>query len=424
MRGSIEKDAETPDAPALNAAAPRSICTDCGVSRMADPKQCARACQFIAPTYPALERQAHGRARDPARRPDEAFFGPHLAMWRAALKQPLPGAQWTGATTRLCERLFEADAVDAVVAVASDPHDRWRPRPVLLRRAEDMATCRGMRMGYAPVLALVEQAVAAGVRRLAVVGVPCQVYALRALEASLGFERLFVIGTPCSDNTTTENFHTFLSLLTERPEAVSYLEFRADFHVEMRFDDGTRREIPFLSLPLADLPPDFFPTACRSCVDYTNALSDLTIGYMGGRMRGKGEQWVIVRNARGQALLDLLGDEITLRPTQSAGDRRGPVQGFLANLERAEGGLPLRRLPRWLRPVMGWLMPRLGPRGLEFARARVEMKAIESILHLRRVAPARVKRMIPAHIWALARPYGVFPQPGERATVVQRSSSD
>ena len=58
-------------------------------------------------------------------------------------------------------------------------------------------------------------------------------------------------------------------------------------------------------------------------------------------------------------------------------------------------------------------MPRIGPRGLEFARARVEMKAVETVLHLRRAAPARMKSMIPAHVWALVRPYGVTPAPRE-----------
>ena len=33
-------------------------------------------------------------------------------------------------------------------------------------------------------------------------------------------------------------------------------------------------------------------------------------------------------------------------------------------------------------------MPKVGPRGLEFARARLEMKAIETVLHLRRAARA------------------------------------
>ena len=101
-----------------------------------------------------------------------------------------------------------------------------------------MAQCRGMRMGYAPLLALLEPARAAGYRRLAVIGIPCQVYALRALEQELGFERLYVIGTPCSDNTTTERFHEFLALLADDPDSITYLEFRADYHVELRFADG------------------------------------------------------------------------------------------------------------------------------------------------------------------------------------------
>ncbi|MEO0912917.1 MAG: coenzyme F420 hydrogenase, partial [Pseudomonadota bacterium] len=79
----------------------------------------------------------------------------------------------------------------------------------------------------------------------------------------------------------------------------------------------------------------------------------------------------------------------------------------------AAGGLPLRRLPKWLRPIVSWAQPRFGPRGLEFARARVEMKAAETILHLRRAAPKKMKNMIPGHVWALAHPYGLKPGPGE-----------
>jgi coenzyme F420 hydrogenase subunit beta len=394
--------------PPLADAAPRDLCTDCGVSRSSEPKRCGRACQFIRPDYPALEQQVHGRARDPARA-DELFFGPFRRMLRAALIEPRTGAQWTGIATRLGERLLETGAVDAVLAVAPDPQDRWRPVPVLVTQAADMARCRGMRMGYAPLLALLEPARAAGHRRLAIIGIPCQVYALRALEAELGFERLYVIGTPCSDNTTTERFHEFLALLSDRPETIEYLEFRADYHVELRFEDGRVREIPFLKLPISKLPRDFFPLTCRTCVDYTNVLADLTVGYMAGQ----GEQWLLVRNERGEELLRLLDGEVRLAEPGSAGRRRGPVAGFLKNTERAAGGLPLRSTPAWLRPLVAWLMPRIGPRGLEFARARLEMKAVETVLHLRREQPRRMRHMIPAHVWALVRPYGVKPRPGE-----------
>lgn len=395
--------------PPLNEPAPRELCTDCGVSRMSDPKQCGQACQFIKPNYPAMELKVHGRTRDAAK-PDEAFFGPYRRMLQAAMKQPRENAQWTGITTRIGERLLETGAVEAVITMAADPADKWKPRPVLVTRAEDMAQCRGMRMGYAPSLALLETARDAGFKRIAVIGIPCQIYALRSLEQKLGFERLYVIGTPCSDNTTTEAFHGFLDLLSDQPETITYLEFRADYHVELRFDDGRVQEIPFLLLPISKLPPDFFPITCRTCVDYTNTLADITVGYMAGR----GEQWLLVRNERGEELLGLLGDEVRLSEPTSAGKRAAPVKGFLKNTELAAGGLPVRGMPNWLRPFMGWLMPKVGPRGLEFARARVEMKAVETVLHLRRAYKHKMKNMVPAHVWALVKPYGLAPEDDEQ----------
>lgn len=395
----------------------RSLCTDCGVSRSSDPKRCGRACQFIAPDYDGLEQQVHGRKRD-AGRVDELHFGSFRRMWRASLKTPLAGAQWTGITTRLGERLLESGKVDAVLAMSGDPDDRWRPVPVLVTRASDMKQCRGMRMGYAPLLSLLEPAAAQGIRRLAVIGIPCQVYALRALERELGFEKIYVIGTPCSDNTSTENFHAFLARLEDDPSRITYLEFRADYHVELRYDDGRSRTIPFLQLPLSDLPPDFFPLTCRTCVDYTNALSDITVGYMGGQ----GQQWLIVRNERGEEILELLKDEVSLEAPQTAGKRQGPVRGFMQNTLRAAGGLPLRKMPNWLRPIVGWLMPRIGPRGLEFARARVEMKAIETVIHLRREQPARLRTMAPPHIWPLVKPYGLQPEDREQPPASESAS--
>lgn len=389
----------------------RKLCTDCGLSRTQDPKRCGQACQFIQPDYPLLEQRVHGRQRQQqTAQPDELFFGPYQQILSARLDPPLGGAQWTGITTRLAEVLLEKGLVDAVIAMAADPKDRWRPRPVVVTRAQDMQQCRGMRMGYAPLLSLVEPALAEGHKRLAVIGIPCQIYALRAIQPQLereqGLQQLYVIGTPCSDNTTTENFHQFLGLISDRPQDISYVEFRADYKVEVRTDQGEQRLIPFLNLPLSTLPPDFFPLTCRTCVDYTNVLSDITVGYMGGH----GQQWLLVRNERGQALLDGLKDELVTSTPISQGKRDGPVRGFMANTERAAGGLPLRRMPAWIKPLVNWLMPRVGPRGLEFARARVEMKAIESILHLRREAPARIKNMLPKHVWDLAARYGLKPE--------------
>lgn len=387
----------------------RHLCTDCGISRLEDPKACGKACQFIAPDYLAMETKVHGRPRDESR-PDELHFGPFKRMVRASLNSPIEGAQWTGIATRLAERLLATDAVDVVLTVAPDPEDRWKPVPVMITEAGAMEHVRGMRMGYAPLLALIKPVKERGYKRVAVIGIPCQVFALRAMEDQLNLDKLYVIGTPCSDNTTTERFHEFLALLSDEPDTITYLEFRADYQVELRFEDGRRKEIPFLKLPISKLPPDFFPLTCRTCVDYTNVLADITVGYMGG----EGEQWLLIRNETGEELVNLIADEASLAEPGSKGKRKASVTGFITNTERAAGGLPLRGMPDWMRPLVAWLMPRIGPRGLEFARARVEMKAAETVLHLRRNEQARMKNMVPDHVWKLVEPYDLNPEDGER----------
>jgi len=315
---------------------PRTLCTDCGVSRMQDPSACGVACQFIKPDYPSAETTVHGRQ---ALEGDETFFGVHQAMYRAALTSPRKGAQWTGLTTRLAERLLEDGAVDAVLTMVPDRADSWKPTPALITKPQDMAQARGMRMGYAPLLALLEPAAKAGHKRIAVIGIPCQIYALRALEAN-----------------------------------------------------------------------DFFPLTCKTCVDYTNRLADITVGYMAG----EGDQWLIVRNTRGKEMLDRIKDEVRLATPGTRGNRISSVKGFIENTKRAAGGLPLRRMPNFMRGVMGWLMPRVGPRGIEFAKARLEMKAAETVLHLQREEPAKVKNMVPDHVWKLTQPYGLGPDGADK----------
>ena len=84
-----------PYTPDLRAPEPRGLCTDCGVSRMADSKACGRACQFIQPDYPAQELRLHGRTRDD-QTADETHFGVFRRMIRARLSPAKTGAQSSG----------------------------------------------------------------------------------------------------------------------------------------------------------------------------------------------------------------------------------------------------------------------------------------------------------------------------------------
>ena len=141
-------------------------------------------CAGLSQAGTASPRQGAGEGGD------EAFFGVTEASHRARYTGSAPGAQWTGLTTALAEQALRAGLVDAVVTVAADPQDRWAPEATIVTEPAALAATRGMRMGYAPVVAAVERARDLGFKRLAVIALPCQSYALRSLELSLGLEAL------------------------------------------------------------------------------------------------------------------------------------------------------------------------------------------------------------------------------------------
>ena len=50
------------------------------------------------------------------------------------------------------------------------------------------------------------------------------------------------------------------------------------------------------------------------------------------------------------------------------------------------------------------------------------MKAIETVLHLRRSHGAKMKNMVPDYIWQIVKRYGLTPAEGERRSDETRST--
>jgi coenzyme F420 hydrogenase subunit beta len=159
-----------------------------------------------------------------------------------------------------------------------------------------------------------------------------------------------------------------------------------DFRVHFRHADGSEETVPFFGLDTPRLK-DVFAPSCLSCFDYTNAGADLVVGYMGATF---GRQWITVRNATGQELLDLVEPELDTAPVTSSGDRRAAVQQGIGAYDRA------LRLPRWLAELVGLVVGRLGPRGLEYARFSIDSHFTRNALWLRRHHPGMAERHIPA----------------------------
>lgn len=373
------------------------LCSDCGLCDSQFKSLMVTSCTFVRQHIPDIEQRLHGRVR---RDGDELRFGIFRDMRAARMRQPAPGAQWSGMVTALGAKLLETGQVEAVITAASAPGTRFAPRPVLAQTPDAVRASAGNKPCLSPNLALLDQVRTAGIKRLAMIGTGCQVQILRAAEPrlrdELGLEHLDVIGIPCSDNVTYPDLQFFLQQVSRSPDTIVHYEFMQDYSLWMRHDDGAIERLNFIDFPMDKLD-GVFPSACLSCFDYANSLSDITIGYMGARL---GWQWVLVRTKRGETLLELLQSELEFRELDSAGDRNRGIPRYIRMLADPPG-----KPPKLIRQLIAFLQRYRGPRGLEFARAVIEMKLLRNLHYLRTHFPRFESRVVHPGVYQALAPY-------------------
>ncbi|MEN9228437.1 MAG: Coenzyme F420 hydrogenase/dehydrogenase, beta subunit C-terminal domain [Gloeomargarita sp. GMQP_bins_120] len=362
----------------------KELCSECGLCDTSYIHYVKSACAFLQQQFDRLETQTHGRCRH-VDDMDECYFGVYRLMVAARKKQPIAGAQWTGIVTTIGMRMLQQNWVEAVVCVQNTPEDRFQPKPVLARTPAEVLAARVNKPTLSPNLNLLDAIERSGIRRLLVIGVGCQIQALRAVEKQLGLKKLYVLGTPCVDNVTRAGLQKFLETTSRSPHTVVHYEFMQDYHVHFQHADGSVEKVPFFGLKTRELK-DIFAPSCLSCFDYVNGLADLVVGYMGAPF---GWQWLVVRNARGQEMLDLVKDELELQPVTSQGRRQEAVQQSIAAYDQGV------TLPMWAARLMGVVIEKLGPKGLEYARFSIDSHFTRNYLYVRRHYPQKLVRHVP-----------------------------
>ncbi|WP_295408514.1 Coenzyme F420 hydrogenase/dehydrogenase, beta subunit C-terminal domain [uncultured Thiocystis sp.] len=371
------------------------LCSDCGLCDSALKPSMLQACMFVDNRTQAIEQRLHGRNRQPN---DELRFGIYRAQYAARMRRPNPQAQWSGIVTALGARLLEQGKVEAVIATGAAPGTRFKAQPILARTPAEVLATAGNKPCLSPNLSLLDRVREQGIKRLAFIGTGCQVHALRAVEAELGLERLDVIGIPCSDNVAYEDLTYFLSQVSRSPETVVHHEFMQDFSLWMRHEDGHVERLNFIDFPMDKLH-GIFPSACLSCFDYPNTLSDLTVGYMGAEL---GWQWVLARTERGEELFELMRPELEIGVLTERGDRRRGMPRFMERLTHPPGA---KRPPFLIRKLVAMLQRKKGPGGLEFARAVIEMKLLRNLNYVRGKFARLEPRVVPYHVYETLEPY-------------------
>jgi coenzyme F420-reducing hydrogenase beta subunit len=362
----------------------KELCSECGLCDTYYIHYVKEACAFINQQIGELETQTHNRPRN-LDNPDELYFGVHQDMMAARKQQPIEGAQWTGIVSTIAIEMLNRGLVEGVVCVQNTKEDRFQPMPVIARTPEEILAARVNKPTLSPNLSVLEQIEKSGMKRLLVIGVGCQIQALRAVEKQLGLEKLYVLGTPCVDNVTRAGLQKFLETTSRSPDTVVHYEFMQDFRVHFKHEDGSTETVPFFGLKTNKLK-DVFAPSCMSCFDYVNSLADLVVGYMGAPF---GWQWIVVRNDTGKEMLDLVKDQIDTQPVMSQGNRKEAVQQSIPAYDKAV------TLPMWAAKLMGVVIEKIGPKGLEYARFSIDSHFTRNYLYVKRNYAGKLDAHVP-----------------------------
>jgi len=364
----------------------KELCSECGLCDTYYVHYVKEACAFINQQIPELETQTHGRSRN-LESQDEWYFGVNQEMIAAQKKQPIPGAQWTGIVSAIAIEMLAQGKVEGVVCVQNTKEDRFQPQPVIATTPEEILAARVNKPTLSPNLSVLEQIEKSGMKRLLVIGVGCQIQALRAVQDKLGLEKLYVLGTPCVDNVNRAGLQKFLETTSRSPSTVVHYEFMQDFQVHFKHEDGSIEKVPFFGLNTKELK-DVFAPSCMSCFDYVNGLADLVVGYMGAPF---GWQWIVVRNDTGKEMLDLVKDQLNTQEVTSKGDRHKAVQQSIPAYDQGV------TLPMWAAKLMGVVIDKIGPKGLEYARFSIDSHFTRNYIYFKRNHPEKLEQHVPEY---------------------------
>ncbi len=230
----------------------------------------------IAATCPGLVQDVEARGRT-----DDDLWGPYVEMrtgWStdAALRH---GASSGGALSAMLTHLLETGAVEGVLQVSAAATPPYANRTGLSEDAEDVAAAAGSRYAPSAPLADLPAALAAG-RRLAFVGKPCDVVALRALagrDARVDAVFPVMVSFFCAGVPSETGAEALLRKMGTEPGRVTAFRYRGrgwPGHATATLDDGSERAMSYHE-SWGTVLSRHVQHRCKICPDGTGVAADI-----------------------------------------------------------------------------------------------------------------------------------------------------
>lgn len=284
-------------------------CTGCGL--------CTIICPGEEVNIPLLEQFVFGRVRE-EKIPDLGVYRyarAGCAVDRDIRKHGASG----GLVTALLIYALEKGLVDCALVAGYRPDQPWRTEAKLAVTRQQLLAAAQSKYACVPVSALLNRAYKEGYRRLAVVGLPCQIHGLRKMQyhgqpAYLSRAVVLTVGLFCASQFYFEGTYHLLveHLKVEKLEDITSLNYRdGDWpgHLTVELKDGRKLLLDRHQYMYHHLMPAYKRDRCEMCVDWSAELADLSVGdYWRPRVREKrdlvGVSSCLVRTPAGEELLE------------------------------------------------------------------------------------------------------------------------
>jgi coenzyme F420 hydrogenase subunit beta len=272
----------------LEAGKPKLVgkCIECGL--------CYRNCPRAELDEDSLDQTAYGRGR----KDKERYTGVYRAVYAArTMSHDIQGrAQDGGVVTSLLTQ-FLNDGGDGVIVAGLEEGKIWLPKPVVARSREEALGAAGTKYTVSPTMLGVRKAVKDhGLKKLAVVGTPCQMRGLTLLTEGMYKNKKYAdavalkVGLFCMETFSYDDMMKYLKEEGVDPGKVTKFEIKNGRFYALAGGEELHKT------KLGKVKKLVRP-CCHVCDDFTSEYADISVGNVG---TPDGWSTVITRTERGE----------------------------------------------------------------------------------------------------------------------------
>jgi len=280
-------------------------CQVCGI--------CAQVCPKFNNPMSELEKFVFGRER---KREEEFGVYRSIAIAQARDENVRKFCQDGGVVTSLLISALNDGMIDGAAVSGISEKEPLKPLPRLALNVSDLLECAGTRYTYSSNIFALKEGILKKKRKIAFVGTPCQVNAIRKIQMiplrKYSDVAAMTIGLFCSESFAYQGFikECIQGKLGIDPWDVKKTNIKGRLLVETR--SGEVR-----TLPLKEAKK-YVSAGCTSCQDFSAELADISAGGLGL------DDWTltIIRTETGEKIFQRAQEEeiIDTRPIEDETD--------------------------------------------------------------------------------------------------------